>query len=104
MHAITVGSVLSRIGNTTRKRLHASQAHQGTYLGKALEAVRESYDRIIVITDEQSHDRVPAPKAAGYMINVASCKNGVGYGKWTHIDGWSEAIIDYIRGLEGIEG
>jgi hypothetical protein len=28
----------------------------------------------------------------------------VGYGKWTHIDGWSEAVIDYIRSLESIEG
>src|SRR6202171_5758365 len=27
MQAITVGSVLSRIGNTTPNRLHASQAH-----------------------------------------------------------------------------
>ena len=22
------------------------------------------------------------------------------YGKWTHIDGWSEAVIEYIRSLE----
>jgi hypothetical protein len=34
------------------------------------------------------------------MINVASYKNGVGYGKWTHIDGWSESVIEYIRTLE----
>ena len=34
------------------------------------------------------------------MINVASYKNGVGYGKWTHIDGWSDAVIEYIRALE----
>ncbi len=40
--------------------------------------VREQYDRIIVITDEQSHDRVPAPTGKGYVINVASAKNGVG--------------------------
>ena len=31
---------------------------------------------------------------------MASYKNGVGYGKWTHIDGWSEAVIEYIRALE----
>jgi hypothetical protein len=31
---------------------------------------------------------------------VASYKNGVGYSKWTHIDGWAEAVIDYIRALE----
>jgi hypothetical protein len=63
-------------------------------------AVREGYDRLVVITDEQSHDRVPAPKGKGYVINVASARNGVGYGEWTHIDGWSEAVIDYITSLE----
>jgi len=30
---------------------------------------------------------------------VASAQNGVGYGAWTHIDGWSEAVIDYITEL-----
>ena len=25
---------------------------------------------------------------------------GVGYGKWTHIDGWSESVLEYIRALE----
>ena len=60
----------------------------------------ERYDRLIVITDEQAHDTVPAPKGKGYVINVASYKNGVGYGKWTHIDGWSESVIEYIRALE----
>ena len=25
---------------------------------------------------------------------------GVGYGPWTHIDGWSEAVVEYIRVLE----
>lgn len=59
-----------------------------------------SYDLLIVITDEQAHDSVPAPKGKGYVINVASNKNGVGYGKWTHIDGWSESVVEYIRTLE----
>jgi 60 kDa SS-A/Ro ribonucleoprotein len=43
---------------------------------------------------------VPAPKGKGYVINVASYKNGVGYGKWTHIDGWSDSVVEYIRTLE----
>lgn len=65
-----------------------------------MDAVADSYDRLIVISDEQAHDRVPSPTGKGYMINLASYKNGVGYGKWTHIDGWSEAVIEYIRELE----
>jgi 60 kDa SS-A/Ro ribonucleoprotein len=70
------------------------------YLGQALGKIREKYDRIIVITDEQAHDRVLGPPGRGYVINVASFKNGVGYGAWTHIDGWSEAVVEYIRELE----
>jgi hypothetical protein len=27
-------------------------------------------------------------------------KNGVGYGKWMNIDGWSDSVIEYIRALE----
>ena len=58
------------------------------------------YDRIIVITDEQSHDRIVVPRGKGYVINVASARNGVGYGPWTHIDGWSEAVVDYIAAVD----
>ena len=94
--------VPSRRGFALRDAIDASQVHGSTYLGRALEEIREPYDRLIVITDEQSHDRVPEPKGRGYMINVASYKNGVGYGTWMHIDGWSESVIGYIRELESM--
>jgi 60 kDa SS-A/Ro ribonucleoprotein len=61
--------------------------------------IGEKYDRIIVVTDEQVHDSVPAPAGNGCMINVASYKRGVGNGKWTHIDGWSESVVEFIRSL-----
>jgi 60 kDa SS-A/Ro ribonucleoprotein len=89
-----------RRGFALRDALDASQPHSATYLGRALEKIQEKYDRIIVITDEQAHDHVPGPRGQGYVINVASNKNGVGYGPWTHIDGWSEAVVEYIRALE----
>jgi 60 kDa SS-A/Ro ribonucleoprotein len=92
--------VPARQGFALRDALEHSQSHSGTYLGKSLGELTETYDRLIVITDEQAHDTVPNPKGLGYMINVASFKNGVGYGKWMHIDGWSEAVIGYIRELE----
>ena len=44
----------------------------------------------------------PAPKRA-YMINVASAKNGVGYGRWTHLDGFSEGVIRWILQHEAAE-
>lgn len=94
--------VPARRGFALRDAVDASQRHNGTYLGQAVEKLnrKESFDRLIVISDEQAHDRVPAPNGKGYLINVASYKNGVGYGKWMHIDGWSEAVVGYIRELE----
>jgi 60 kDa SS-A/Ro ribonucleoprotein len=74
--------VPARRGMALRDALHASQPHNGTYLGRALAYVEEhsrtGYDRMIVITDEQSHDHVGAPRGHGYVINVASNRNGVG--------------------------
>jgi hypothetical protein len=97
-----VVEVPARRGFALRDAIDASQRHGGTLLGSAVESLNknERYDRLIVITDEQAHDQVPSPKGKGYVINVASFKNGVGYGKWTHIDGWSESVIEYIRALE----
>jgi len=94
--------VPARRGFALRDAIDKSQAHSSTRLGKAVELLNhlEDYDRLIVITDEQAHDTVPAPRGKGYVINVASYKNGVGYGKWTHIDGWSESVIEYIRAME----
>lgn len=94
--------VPARRGFALRDAIDASQRHNGTYLGKAVEELnrKEKYDRLIVITDEQAHDQVPGTTGKGYVINVASYKNGVGYGRWTHIDGWSESVIEYIRALE----
>jgi len=61
-------------------------------------------DRLIVVTDEQDCDfgGRGAPSEAdafgkrNYLINVANYKNGIGYGKWTHIDGFSEQALKYI--------
>jgi 60 kDa SS-A/Ro ribonucleoprotein len=79
-----------------------SQPHGGTELGAALAAIYKlAHERLIVVTDEQSHDRVPDPVASrSYMINVGSYKNGIGYGRWTHIDGFSESVIRFITEAE----
>jgi len=81
----------------------------GIFLVQVMDYVfnkEKSADRIIVITDEQDCDINKNPESANafgkqnYLINVASAKNGIGYHKWVHIDGWSEAIINYIRTFE----
>jgi hypothetical protein len=99
--------VAARRGMALRDALDQSQPHGATYLGKAIAQVeadvRKGYDRMVVITDEQSHDQVPAPRGRGYVINVASNRNGVGYGAWMHVDGWSEAVVEFIAELESTD-
>jgi len=91
-----------RRGFALRDAIVTSQPHGGTYLGDAIRSIPRGFDRLIVFTDEQSHDSVtnPFPEAKCYMVNVASAKNGVGYHEWAHIDGFSEAILDYIQEYE----
>ena len=75
----------------------------GTMLGAAVRGVYKAFpecDRVLVITDEQSVDRPPHPQGTGYIINVGGYKQGIAYGPWVAIDGWSEAILDYIREFE----
>lgn len=93
--------VPARRGFALRDAIVESQGHSSTQLGAAVHGlVGMPHDRLIVITDEQSHDSVPSPFAKGYIVNVASYEHGVGYGPWTHVHGWSESIIDYIRAIE----
>jgi hypothetical protein len=92
----------ARRGFALRDAIHKSQSHSGTYTGKALTEINasEDYDRVIIITDEQSADTIPMPKGKGYIINVGTYDKSIGYGPWVRINGWSEAIIDYIRMYE----
>jgi hypothetical protein len=59
-------------------------------------------DRIIVITDEQSNSTIPAPAKGtrGYIMNVAAYQNGIGYGAWTHVSGFSENLVRFIAESE----
>lgn len=100
-----VKEVPARHGFALRDAITHSQSHGSTYLGKAVKELNEKvpYDRLIVVTDEQSQDAVPPPVDKGYMINVDSNQNGVGYGKWVHIDGFSEATLDYIKIKEAFD-
>ncbi|WZO98258.1 TROVE domain-containing protein [Isosphaeraceae bacterium EP7] len=93
--------VPGRRGFALRDAIVGSQPHGGTELGKAVNSLPPR-DRLIVITDEQSHD--PVPQLKGYMINVASNKNGVGYGSWVHIDGWSDKVLTYLEKYEATNG
>lgn len=80
----------------------ASQPNRMTYLGQAVSQINQKpHDRLIVITDEQSADRVPAPVAErAYMINVASSVKSVNFGAWTGISGFSENVFRFIEAHE----
>jgi len=109
-----VVEVPPRFGMAGVDSIVRSQPHGGTALFDAVAAVNAQipHDRIIVITDEQADgarfgswngiqgnvSSMPAPLCKNaYVINVASAKNGVGYGAWVHIDGFSEAVLRYIH-------
>jgi hypothetical protein len=96
-----------RRGFALRDAITGSQKHSGTYLKRALTELHEKrewrgLDRLIVITDEQSHDGIlTAWTPRAYVVNVAPYKHGVSYGSgWMHVDGWSERIVDYIAATE----
>ncbi|HJS79103.1 MAG TPA: TROVE domain-containing protein [Vitreimonas sp.] len=95
-----VKKVPSRRGFALRDAIVGSQPHMSTYLGRAIAEVDQKGVRLIVFTDEQAHDRVDAPKGAGYMVNVASYQHGVGEGDWARVDGFSEKILDWIIARE----
>jgi 60 kDa SS-A/Ro ribonucleoprotein len=73
----------SRRGFALRDAIVKSQAHASTYLKRALTHLSNQLDwkkleRLIVITDEQSHDGIfPAWTAKAYVVNVAPYKHGL---------------------------
>jgi 60 kDa SS-A/Ro ribonucleoprotein len=94
--------VPSRRGFALRDAIQQANTGGSTMTEQAKQmADAQGYERIVIITDEQSHEALSAPKAPGYVVNVAPYQYGVGYGKWLHIDGWSEAVLGYIMALEG---
>ncbi|MGA2419225.1 MAG: TROVE domain-containing protein [Candidatus Acidiferrum sp.] len=97
----------ARRGFALRDGIVKSQEHASTQLKAALVRLSgqsdwQKLDRLIVITDEQTHDGIlPAWTRKAYVVNVAPYKHGIGYGNgWTHVDGWSERIVEYIAAVE----
>lgn len=97
------GEVPARNGMALLDAIQNTVPSNGTVLGLAVRNVAKAMPnaaRLIVFTDEESQDVVGAPHCKGYMVNVATTKNGIGYGPWTRITGFSEAVVQYIAALE----
>ncbi len=95
--------VPARHGMALRDAIVTSQIHSATYMGAAIDVAKNHiHDRFIVITDEQSHDKIPhMPKGKNYILNIGNYQNGIGNAnQWITINGFSEASVDYIRELE----
>lgn len=99
--------------NTTLSKIKGSRGLQmiseigapvgGTRLGNSLRELMDSpeyedIDRVIVITDEQSRDAIPAIKGkTGWIINVAGYSSALRLELgWSRMSGFSERIFDYI--------
>jgi 60 kDa SS-A/Ro ribonucleoprotein len=95
-----VVKVPPRRGFALRDAIVNSQPHGGTLLDKAVTEIDRKGTRLIVFTDEQAHDKVPAPKGLGTMVNVAAYLHGVGTRDWRRVDGFSEAVIAWIAASE----
>jgi TROVE domain-containing protein/VWA domain-containing protein len=103
-----VALIPNRKGMGLRDAILHSQPHGGTYLGAALQSFENQrrkevkIDRIIVITDEQTHD-TPYNVTADhhYILNIGTYRNGIlNSGQWLTITGFSEACVDYILEIE----
>lgn len=94
--------VAPRRGFALVEAISKSQNHGGTQLGQSMHTINAQtrYDRVIVFTDEQSYDRPQSPRGRGYLVNVASYQHGVNHSAWNEINGFSEAIVDYIQAFE----
>lgn len=85
-----------------------SQPHSSTRLSEALKAMLKhagAPDRVIVVTDEQTHDGIaPLPDGVrGYLVNVAAERPALELsGRWHRVNGFSERIVDWIRFEEDV--
>lgn len=101
-------SVPPRHGMALRDAIRNSQPHRNTHLYGAVQTLAthpdwKKADRVIIITDEQATDKPTRGALArvgkkGYIINVAPYKVEVfTRGHYTHINGFSERVLDFIR-------
>ncbi len=70
----------------------------------------ETFDRVLVFTDEQDCDLKLNPAAAprlgshNYIVNIAADGVGIDISQgWVRINGWSDRVVDWLRMHEEAE-
>lgn len=77
------------------------RANGGTETDRAVKWANTQHpDRIVIFTDEQSFSPIGQPVKKGYIMNVAAYKNGIGWGKWITIDGFSDQLMRFMHEAE----
>jgi len=103
----TCEEVPARRGMALRDAIRNTNVGWSTLGDEAVErALKDGpWDRCIMITDMQLHTQLRAwPEIQHkYIVNVRSYQNGVGYGNWNWIEGFSAQTLRYMRELEAIE-
>jgi 60 kDa SS-A/Ro ribonucleoprotein len=88
-------------GATLAREIAGCMPHGGTCLGHAVGALvsaRPDLDRLVVLTDEQSSDRVTQGLRETYIVNLASYQRGVSWnGPVMRINGWSGLCATWRR-------
>ncbi len=83
--------------------------HGGIFLKQVMDYVSEresNVSRVICISDSQDCDVINKPDSAkafgknNYLLDISCEKNGIAYNKFTVINGFSEAALDYIQAFE----
>ena len=107
----------ARRGFALRDLIQASKHNLGgggiflTPVTQYIQEQEKNADRIIVFTDEQdcsiSDANHPSKASAfgrhNYILNVSSNQNGINYGQWTTIAGFSESVFAYIQAVENMQ-
>lgn len=101
--------VPSRNGFALADAIKNSQSHGGTHLGQAIRSICHKYannkfDRMIILTDEQSQDAVSLPitKKVSYLVNIAPNSVGIEEGAFKRINGFSNYTVGIMTGAINI--
>ena len=96
-----VAEIPARRGLNFPLKIEYGAVGHGTNIAAAVSAAnRLNPDRVIVVSDMQSHTSIGAPHGVGYMINVAPYEFSIAFGPWLELSGWSDDLVRFMPEYE----